>query len=89
MRRTSRAERGTRLGKEYMKLTWRKSGRTFSVSPVSSAPWPRATCSTDAPGKCPPQRTSVIPSPSSFVSPSQNSIAGSGRITHSRSSAWR
>ena len=55
------------------------------MSPVSSAPRPSAPaaqCSTCAPAKWPPQRISVRPSPSSSVSPSQNTIAGSGRITH-------
>ena len=41
------------------------------------------------PSKCPPQRISVKLSPISLVSPSQNSIAGSGRMTHCRSAACR
>ena len=61
------------------------------MSPESRAPAPPAPPghqSTVPPAKWPPQRISVSP-PSSRVSPSHSSIAGSGRMIHSASAAWR
>ena len=52
-------------------------------------PAPAAQCSIAPPGKCPPPRTSVTPFSSSKLSPCQNLMQLSGRLTHLASSAWR
>ena len=64
-----------------MKPTCVRSGMTCTMSPLSSAPAPPAPsrqCSTVPPAKCPPQRMSVSPSPSSRVSPSHSSMRAVG-----------
>lgn len=50
---------------------------------------PAAQCSTVPPSRWPPQRISVRPPASSFVSPSQKTMASSDRMTHWRSAACR
>src|SRR5438309_12005366 len=52
-------------------------------------PRPVAQCSTVAPSKCPPQRTSVTPRASSSVPPCHSRIAGSGRMIQRWSAACR
>ncbi len=72
-----------------MKLSF-LSGITCRMSPDSTAPLPRppsAQCSTVPPVKWPGQLISVRPGAISCVAPSQNRIAGSGRVTHCRSEA--
>ena len=62
-------------------MTQRRSPTTLIVSAVKSAPRPSAPSaqwSTELPGKCPPQRTTVTPGSSSRASPSKKSMTGSG-----------
>ena len=59
------------------------------VSKYNLPPAPAAQCSIDPPAKCPPPRISETPFSSSYVSPCQNLMQSSGRLTHLASSAWR